>query len=102
VTVKAGVECHVKDSCVADHESVGCPLEPQALRVLLQCFTDGGAEQAVKMKVGERDAVCERFKREVLIEIRLDVDQHRQQQVCSIARGEGSNRLRTATRRLWH
>ena len=79
MTVKPGVERHVKDCCVIDYETVRSPLEPQALRVLLQCFTDDGSKQPVKMEVGEPNSVCERFKRKILIEVRLDMYKHRQQ-----------------------
>ena len=77
--VKPGVEGHVKDGSVIDYETVRSPLEPEALRVLLQCFTDGGAKQAVKMELGELNSVCQRFKRKILIEVGLDMDQHGQQ-----------------------
>ena len=79
MTVKPGVERHVKDCCVIDYETVRSPLESQALRVLLQCFTNGGPKQAVKMEVGEPNSVCQRFKRKILIEVRLNMDKHRQQ-----------------------
>src|SRR6185436_9440036 len=79
MTVKPGVERHVKDCSVIDYETVRSPLEPQALSVLLQCFTDGGSKQAVKMEVGEPNSVCQRFKRKILIEVGLDMYKHRQQ-----------------------
>ena len=44
MTVKPGVERQVKDCSVIDYETVRSPLEPEALRVLLQCFTDGGTK----------------------------------------------------------
>jgi hypothetical protein len=79
MTVKPGVERHVKDCSVIDYETVRSPLEPQALSVLLQCFTDGGSKQAVKVEVGEPNSVCQRFKRKILIEVGLDMYKHRQQ-----------------------
>lgn len=79
MTVKPGVKRHVKDCSVIDYETVGSPLEPQALSVLLQSFTDGGTKQAMKVEVGEPSPVCERFKRKILIEVRLNMDKHRQQ-----------------------
>src|SRR5687768_11537800 len=77
--VKPGVERHVKDCSVIDYETVRSPLEPEALSVLLQCFTDGRTKDAVKMEVGEPNSVCQRFKRKILIEIGLDMHKHRQQ-----------------------
>lgn len=79
MTVKPGVERHVKDCNVIDYETVRSPLEPEALRVLLQGFTDGGTKQAVKMELGELNSVCQRFKRKILIEVGLDMYKHRQQ-----------------------
>ena len=77
MTVKSGVERHVKDCSVIDYETVRSPLEPEALSVLLQCFTDGGTKQAVKMEVGEPNPVCQRLKRKILIEVSLDMYKNR-------------------------
>ena len=79
MTVKPGVERHLKDCGVIDYEAVRSPLEPKALSVLLQCFTDRGTKQSVKMELGEPSAVCQRFKRKILIEVGLDMYKHRQQ-----------------------
>lgn len=79
MTVKPGVERHVKNRSVIYYEAVCSPFEPQALSVLLQCFTDGGTKQAVKMEVREPSSVCQRFKRKILIEVGLDMYKHRQQ-----------------------
>src|SRR6185436_16799902 len=79
MTVKPGVERHVKNCSVINYETVRSSLEPEALRVLLQCFTDGGTKQAVKMEMGELNSVCQRFQRKILIEVGLDMHQHRQQ-----------------------
>src|SRR5688500_9217262 len=77
--VKPRVERHVTDCGVIDDETVRGPLEPEALSVLLQCFTDGRTKQAVKMEVGEPNSVCQRFKRKILIEVGLDMHKHGQQ-----------------------
>ena len=50
MALKAGVERDVEYCGVVHYQPVRCTLESQALRVLLQCFTDGGSEQAVKVK----------------------------------------------------
>jgi hypothetical protein len=78
VALKAGVERDVEYCCVMYYQPVRRPLESQALRVLLQCFTDGGSEQAVKVKLRKPNSVCQRFQREILIEVGLDVHEHRQ------------------------
>ena len=77
--VKAGVERHLNDCSVIDYETIRCPLKPQTLRVLLQCFTNGETKQAVKVERGEAYSVCERFQRKILIEVGLDVYKDRQQ-----------------------
>ena len=79
MTVKPAVEGHVDDCSVIDYEMVRSPLEPEALRILLQRFADGGTKQAVKMEVGNASTVCQRFQRKILIEVSLDVYKHRQQ-----------------------
>lgn len=75
--VKPRVERHVEDCSVIDYETVRGPLEPEALSVLLQCFTDDGSKQTVKMEVGEPNSVCQRLKRKILIEVGLDMHKHR-------------------------
>src|ERR1700752_1263763 len=106
MTVKPGVERHVNDCSVIDYEPIRSPLEPEPLRVLLQSLTNSGTKQAVKMEVGEPKSVCQRFKRKVLIEIGLDMYQHRQQPFYFVCRSlillNAYTHLSSQSRRVVH
>ena len=79
MAVKSGVERDLEDRCVVKDQPVRRTLEAQALGVLLQGLADRRPEQAMKVKRREPGQTCQRRKRQILIEVGLDVNENGQE-----------------------